>query len=79
MSAALRIEAPQENVPQISTPRFVIGQDDEGHWIAMDAEGREGGLFASREAALKYVAAATGRSRPTAVFTAKPLVLWGGR
>lgn len=76
MSAALRITKPSETIRKTSAPRFVIGQDDEGHWVAMDAEGREGGLFASREAALKYVAAETGRSRPTAVFTAKPLALW---
>ena len=75
MSAALRISEPQD-LRKPPAPRFVIGQDDQGHWVAMDTAGREGGLFASREAALKYVAAATGRPRPTAVFSAKPLELW---
>ncbi|WP_294541696.1 hypothetical protein [uncultured Rhodoblastus sp.] len=42
----------------------------------MDSRGREGGFFASREAALKYVAAKTGRRRGAARFSAHPLALW---
>ena len=78
MSAALQIAQPSEGFRKSPSPRFVVGQDDQGHWAALDTEGREGGLFASREAALKYVAAETGRRRPTAVFSAKPLALWAG-
>ncbi len=76
MSAAVRIVQPAANFRDSPAPRFVVGQDAQGHWVAMDADGREGGLFSSREAALKYVAGETGRSRPTAVFSAKPLALW---
>jgi hypothetical protein len=76
MSVALRVAAPSLAFRKISSPRFVIGQDEQGHWVALDAAGREGGLFASREAALKYVAAETGRRRPTAMLAAKPLALW---
>jgi hypothetical protein len=80
MSVAVRIAASQitsaQNFPEISPPRFVIGQDKEGHWVALDSEGREGGLFASRDAALKYVAQETGGRRPVAVDAAKPLSLW---
>ena len=57
MSVALRVAAPSLAFRKISSPRFVIGQDEQDHWVALDAAGREGGLFASREAALKYVAA----------------------
>ena len=76
MSVALRVAAPPRNFRKISSPRFVIGQDEQGHWVALEYEGLEGGLFANREAALKYVAAETGRRRPTAVLAAKPLTLW---
>jgi hypothetical protein len=80
MSVALRVAAkatsPAENFPEIAPPRFVIGQDAEGHWVALASEGREGGLFASREAALKFVARETGGRRPVAAYAANPLCLW---
>lgn len=76
MSVAVRVAASSHDFPEIPQPRFVIGQDEQGHWVALDAEGREGGLFASREAALKYVAGVSGGRRPVAVYAAKPLTLW---
>jgi hypothetical protein len=80
MSVALRVAAkqksPVQNFPEISPPRFVIGQDEEGHWVALDSEGRAGGLFASRDAALKYVAQETGGRRPVAACAKEPLSLW---
>ncbi len=42
----------------------------------MDSEGREGGMFVSREAALKFVAIETGRRRGAALFSKTPLALW---
>jgi hypothetical protein len=42
----------------------------------MDFSGREGGFFVSRDAALKYVAAETGRRYGAALFSTKPLSLW---
>jgi hypothetical protein len=76
MAFAFRTVEPPETFRKASPSRFIIGQDDQGHWIAMDYQGREGGIFASREAALKYVAAETGRRRGAALFSAKPLALW---
>jgi hypothetical protein len=53
--------------PQIrEQPTFLIGQDDEGHWVAVETHGRGGGLFASCEAAARYAAFETSR-RPDAV------------
>jgi hypothetical protein len=76
MSVAVRVAASSHDFPEIPPPRFVIGQDEHGHWVALDSEGREGGLFASRDAALKFVAQATGGRRPVAAHAAKPLSLW---
>jgi hypothetical protein len=76
MSVAVRVAAPSHDFPEIPKPRFVIGQDEEGHWVALDSEGRAGGLFASRDATLKYVAQETGGRRPVAIYAAKPLCLW---
>jgi hypothetical protein len=76
MALALRAEKPPEPSPQNSPSRFIIGQDEQGHWVAMDFSGREGGFFVSRDAALKYVAAETGRRYGAALFSTKPLSLW---
>ncbi|MGO9427542.1 hypothetical protein [Rhodoblastus sp.] len=76
MALALRTEKPPERFRKSSPSRFVIGQDEHGHWVAMDFQGREGGFFVSREAALKYVADETGRRRGAALFSSKPLALW---
>ncbi len=33
---------------------YRVGQDRRGRWLVMEREGRGGGMFASREAALRY-------------------------
>jgi hypothetical protein len=76
MALALHAEEPPQPFRKNAPSRFIIGQDDQGHWVAMDSQGREGGFFVSREAALKYVAAETGRRRGAALFSNKPLALW---
>ena len=40
--------------PQAPVPAFVIGRDAEGFWAARSADGREGGLFVSRDEAEKF-------------------------
>jgi hypothetical protein len=47
-------------------PLFVIGQDDRGNWVAQDLAGICGGLFVTREAALRYIRDETGH-QPQAV------------
>jgi len=41
-------------------PRFLVGCDAQNHWIAMEVHGLCGGLFANREAALKFAHEETG-------------------
>jgi len=54
---------------------FVVGRDVEGHWLAVEAHGRGGGIFVSRDCALRYAAFETDH-RPLAVrSTAKRLRL----
>ena len=36
--------------------QLVIGQNAQGHWILAEARKRYGGIFVSREAALKFAA-----------------------
>lgn len=48
---------------------FLVGQNAEGHWLAVETHGLGGGIFRSRRDALHYAAAETGR-RPDAVHLA---------
>ncbi len=45
---------------------FVVGQDYQGHWLAVETHGLGGGIFADRRTALRYAAFETGW-RPNAV------------
>ncbi|MCM2294099.1 hypothetical protein NAC44_17365 [Allorhizobium sp. BGMRC 0089] len=38
-----------------SVPRFTIGRDQHGCWVLQDTTEKLGGLFASEEAALKFI------------------------
>ena len=33
---------------------FLVGQDGEGHWLAVEIHGLGGGIFASRDKAVRY-------------------------
>lgn len=33
---------------------FLVGQDGEGHWLAVEIHGLGGGIFTSRDKALRY-------------------------
>ncbi|GJD98233.1 hypothetical protein [Methylobacterium isbiliense] len=57
-------------------PRFVVGQDRDGRWLAVEIHGLGGGIFRSRADALHYAAAETGR-RPDAVRLATEPVALG--
>jgi len=49
-------------------PLFMVGQDKRGNWVVQDQKGMRGGLFVSREAALRYVRSENG-FKPQAVVT----------
>jgi hypothetical protein len=46
--------------PPSGAARYVVGRDREGHWLALETQGRGGGIFVSREAALAYAGFETG-------------------
>jgi hypothetical protein len=56
--------------------QFVVGQDEEGHWVAMEANGGGGGLFVNREAAVKYAASEAGRRSNVLTFAKAPVAVW---
>ena len=55
---------------------FWIGRDSEGFWTARGADGREGGLFVSRAAAMKFVTSARRRGQGVARCAPAPVELW---
>jgi hypothetical protein len=48
-------------------PRFLIGMDSRGRWVAQDQRGLCGGLFVNRAEAVRFAMRETGR-RPQAVI-----------
>ncbi|WP_407519978.1 hypothetical protein [Methylobacterium oryzisoli] len=65
MSPLLHVAPPAEPPPG-EPSRFIVGQDPQGHWVAVEIHGRAGGLFRSRTDALHYAEDACGH-RPDAV------------
>lgn len=55
---------------------FWIGRDVQGFWTARGADGREGGLFVSREEAMKFARAARRRGQGVAKNAPAPIDLW---
>jgi hypothetical protein len=55
--------------------QFLVGQDEQGHWLAVETHGFGGGIFVTRDAALHYAVSETDR-RPGAVrFAPLPIAL----
>jgi hypothetical protein len=62
--------------PQDDAIEFWVGRDENGCWIARGADGREGGVFVSREEAMKFVRNARLRGHGVAKNSSAPLNLW---
>lgn len=49
------------SLPTAGAPlSYVVGQDGEGHWVAVETGGRAGGIFRSRQDAIRYACVETG-------------------
>jgi hypothetical protein len=51
---ALPFQRPSADVLNEAIPAIFIGRNQSGFWVARDADGKSGGLFWSREAALRF-------------------------
>lgn len=67
MSPTVQVAAIHAQALASDAARFIVGQDPEGHWVAIEIHGRAGGLFRSREAAVDYAEDETDH-RPDAVL-----------
>jgi hypothetical protein len=56
-------------------PVFMVGQNSRGNWVARDQKGVCGGLFVSREAALRFVRAENGHRQQAVVMVSGNLEL----
>ncbi|WP_342360148.1 hypothetical protein [Terrarubrum flagellatum] len=52
---------------------YIVGQDRDGRWLAMERNGRAGGLFVTREAALQFAESETGH-RPDSVRVVSEII-----
>jgi hypothetical protein len=60
---------------EISPSGFTIGRDSRGRWTALGAGGRCGGIFRSKDAAIRYARSEAGRSPGAVCLTSAPLDL----
>jgi hypothetical protein len=56
-------------------PLFMVGQDERGNWVAQALDGVCGGLFVSRDAALRYIRSEKGRLPQAVVMVSGVLEL----
>ncbi|MGD0633722.1 MAG: hypothetical protein ABSA13_05535 [Beijerinckiaceae bacterium] len=57
-------------VPIGTAHTFLVGEDGEGHWLAVETHGLGGGIFVTKDAALNYARRETDK-RPGAVTLAR--------
>lgn len=57
MLTVLPFQRPSADVLNEAIPAVFIGRNHRGFWVARDAGGKSGGLFWSREAALRFASA----------------------
>lgn len=70
----IEMDAPPEPLSR-NAPTFLVGRNRAGQWIALQAQGLAGGIFASREAALHYASTETDRQPGAIEITDAPLDL----
>jgi hypothetical protein len=64
-----------EALRQDSASGFVVGRDRRGRWTALSAGGLAGGMFTSKDAAIRYAQAEAGRSPGAVRLSPVPLEL----
>ena len=69
MPLALPVAAIVASAPQSPSTSFVVGQDPQGYWVAVEIHGLGGGIFRTRHDAIHYAVDITDH-RPDAVVTA---------
>lgn len=75
MSQLATLAAPTAPSPATEAARYVVGQDLDGYWIAVEVHGRGGGLFRDRQAAFHFAENETGHRRDAVIVSGERLAL----
>jgi len=59
----------------LRSPQFLIGQDRQGNWVVQDQNALRGGLFVSRDAALRFVRSENEHRSPAIIMVSGVLEL----
>jgi hypothetical protein len=71
MSVALNLSRQSHSsVDAGASTYFLVGQDGEGHWVAVETGGRAGGIFRTQQDAIRYACSEAG-CRPDEVRLAR--------
>ena len=60
MPVALNLLRTVPSPAAVAASSYLVGQDGEGHWVAVATGGRAGGLFRTRQDAIRYACIETG-------------------
>ncbi|WP_091715136.1 RAG2 PHD domain containing protein [Methylobacterium phyllostachyos] len=71
MTVALNSSRPASAGTPLS---YLVGQDGQGHWVAVETGGRAGGIFRSRQDAIRYACLETGCRPDDVKLAAGPIV-----
>lgn len=71
----MSVVSSSQSAPSSATgaPSYLVGQDGEGHWVAVEAGGRAGGLFRSRKDAIRYACIETGCRPDDVALAVEPI------
>ena len=61
MPSLLPIDGRATRAIVLEPPHYLVGPDAVGHWLAVETHGSGGGIFVTRDAALRYARGETGR------------------
>jgi hypothetical protein len=61
-------------IPIGAAHTFLVGEDGEGHWLAVETHGLGGGIFVTKDAALHYARAETDKRPGAVIFAPWPVM-----
>lgn len=73
MPVALNSLQPLRSLGAQAPLTYLVGQDGDGHWVAVATGGRAGGIFRSRQDAIRYACIETGCRPDDVQLSAEPI------
>ena len=74
----MRVDRQFSASSHVSQVAFLVGQDGQGHWLAVETHGLGGGIFKSRDNALRYARDESQRQPGAVRFVDDPIRLFVG-